>query len=132
MMHISCFRYVFMMVLVLSALAIRNEQSHHEYRESKCTFFGAFSTVFLFAVLVAFNAFVDDIEIVIAVQSGCLVVYLGIIWCLAYGTRMYVTILFVRHHSFVFVKNIRLFTTIHVCAGTLFIRNQKLGMQCDQ
>eukprot|EP01084_Bolivina_argentea_P173420 300369_1 len=81
--------YIFTLIVLLCFFSFKNRDTHKVFKESRCAYFGSFFTLFVFIVVVIFNAVVDDIYIIITIQSGAMLIALSVIWVLFYGIRIY-------------------------------------------
>merc|ERR1712228_597601 len=81
--------YIFTLILILCFFSFKNRATYKVFKESRCAYFGSFFSLFTFLVVFIFNMVVDDVGIIITIQSGAMLIALSVIWILFYGVRMY-------------------------------------------
>eukprot|EP01084_Bolivina_argentea_P131263 231706_1 len=77
------------LMIILCYFAFASRTAPAQYRESRCIYFVSFFAFFTFVTVVIVNFIVNDIFIVITIQSGGILMVIGVIWVLFYGVRMY-------------------------------------------
>merc|ERR1712154_275348 len=95
------------LIMILCFFSFKNRSTHKVFKESRCVYFGSFFSLFVFLVVVIFNLSVDDISIIITIQSGAMLITIGVIWCLFYGIRMYQFFKFPDKRSSVIITAIK-------------------------
>merc|ERR1712176_689211 len=87
--HAANYLYIFALMTVLCFFSFKNRSTHKVFKESRCPYFGSFFSLFVFLVVVIFNVVVYDINIIITIQSGAMLIALCVVWALFYGIRMF-------------------------------------------
>eukprot|EP01083_Nonionella_stella_P018150 50712_1 len=82
--------YIITLIIILCYLSFKNRKTIGVFKESRCAFFGSFFSLFVFLVVFIFHLVVNDISVVITIQSGAMFISICVIWVLFYGIRMYI------------------------------------------
>eukprot|EP01084_Bolivina_argentea_P039115 72297_1 len=87
--RIGNYVFIILFLVLLCYFGFQNRNTWKIFREQRCIYFSSFFSLFVFVMLIVFNAVTDDINALITTQSGGVFIVITIIWILFYGVRIY-------------------------------------------